>query len=828
MNLLQKISTALARGTKYNESSQFTAPKRGKRLSAQLNKQRTYNFEIGQEELRMSITQAEDPEIPNRYQLYDIYKEVLRDTQVQSQVRSAILKVTSSPWAMVDRQSKEVNQEATELLQKAWFAKVRRLYHEAEFWGHSLIEFQPMVESDAGIEFDSVKLFPREHVRPEDGLILITPQDTHGWDYRQPHAWNRWFLEAGDPYNLGLLHIIARVAIYKKYGLTDWSRSLEKWGDPMLVIQTASDDDEENTKKEEFASKFGNNGWAILDEDDHIQLLERKNGQGYQIFADHIKLMNDEISKAINGQTGTSDDRAYVGAAEVQERLLNEYTEERMRNEMFFHNEKTIPYLTGLGETAYKMLDGLLWMPLEFLRDKEKERQEKEKEKQEQKEKADLRKPGGASGSLGKPIAGSLSALLTKQYRETCCGDKTLADADWPINRNIVNKAIDRVYRGRLQPGEPDSDLWKAHADRLWDGTSNGARENIKDYKYASNAHRLHHEMKYNVHVMAAFKIHHNVLDMQAQLFEASGGLKPRSQFVQDVLVTNKNYSRNWLNTEYNLAKAQGRMAAYYNKYSERGGYFVFKTVADDRVRPDHRLLHNTTLPVDDPFWQYNWPPLAWGCRCYVIWKSSGILKQPDGVPDVEPMFRQNAGATGRIFEDSHPYFTIDPAFAETMQQFLRMHAPDKPDVFGAKIALYERYAGDPDYSIKSTFENGSFVAGRKGQTEHLDTAKIAAMKTGEPIVLLGESRALAGIDQHMHIISRVNSEKGLKQTFSNMKELGITSGIVNAAMDRGTVTRLVKEAFDGGGLENIKIVFNNTVYNFTLEDYLTNNIKLQ
>ncbi len=31
-----------------------------------------------------------------------------------------------------------------------------------------------------------------------------------------------------------------------------------------------------------------------------------------------------------------------------------------------------------------------------------------------------------------------------------------------------------------------------------------------------------------------------------------------------------------------------------------------------DRVRDSHRLLHNTTLPIDDPFWDSYIPPLGW------------------------------------------------------------------------------------------------------------------------------------------------------------------------------------------------------------------------
>src|SRR5690606_25707822 len=145
------------------------------------------------------------------------------------------------------------NKELTELMQKQWFEDLGWLSLEAEFWGTTLIEFGQLEEDeDHGLVFKDVKLFPREHVCPEKGLILINPQDTTGIPYRKA-PFNRWILEAGDPFDLGLLHIAAKYSLYKKFTMSDWSRSGEKWADPLLAIKSASDSDEENDKKEEFA-----------------------------------------------------------------------------------------------------------------------------------------------------------------------------------------------------------------------------------------------------------------------------------------------------------------------------------------------------------------------------------------------------------------------------------------------------------------------------------------------------------------------------------------------------------------------------------------------
>jgi hypothetical protein len=44
--------------------------------------------------------------------------------------------------------------------------------------------------------------------------------------------------------------------------------------------------------------------------------------------------------------------------------------------------------------------------------------------------------------------------------------------------------------------------------------------------------------------------------------------------------------------------------------------------------RPDHAALHDLVLHIDDPFWDYYWPPNGWGCRCFVQSLSERDLKR--------------------------------------------------------------------------------------------------------------------------------------------------------------------------------------------------------
>lgn len=58
--------------------------------------------------------------------------------------------------------------------------------------------------------------------------------------------------------------------------------------------------------------------------------------------------------------------------------------------------------------------------------------------------------------------------------------------------------------------------------------------------------------------------------------------------------------------------------ARYESQMSSAGEYFRYKAVLDRRTRPGHAKLHGMILPKTHKFWEKNYPPNDWGCRCQV------------------------------------------------------------------------------------------------------------------------------------------------------------------------------------------------------------------
>lgn len=62
----------------------------------------------------------------------------------------------------------------------------------------------------------------------------------------------------------------------------------------------------------------------------------------------------------------------------------------------------------------------------------------------------------------------------------------------------------------------------------------------------------------------------------------------------------------------YQTAKAK----KYYE--DESVTYLRYIAILDNRVRPSHKAMHGTILPKNHPFWEQNFPPNGWNCRCRV------------------------------------------------------------------------------------------------------------------------------------------------------------------------------------------------------------------
>lgn len=192
-------------------------------------------------------------------------------------------------------------------------------------------------------------------------------------------------------------------------------------------------------------------------------------------------------------------------------------------------------------------------------------------------------------------------------------------------------------------------------------------------------AHEIPEAMKQhlveNVYVFSGCKTYAELREISDLLQDENGAIKPFSKFFKDVRKVHNEYNKAYLESEYQFAEQSAIMASKWTDYEQEGDRYnlQYRTAKDDHVRESHQLLHDTTLPQEDPFWIKYFPPNGWRCRCNVVQVRKNRYPESDGSISMErgeeatrtigaggvntsEMFRFNPGKQKIIFPAHHPY----------------------------------------------------------------------------------------------------------------------------------------------------------------------------
>lgn len=88
----------------------------------------------------------------------------------------------------------------------------------------------------------------------------------------------------------------------------------------------------------------------------------------------------------------------------------------------------------------------------------------------------------------------------------------------------------------------------------------------------------------------------------------------PKTKEAKDIFVGSRRL-KTIFDTNMRTSYAKAR---YDSQMNSLGGYFRYVAVLDRKTRPEHKNMHGITLPKTDKFWDKNYPPNGWGCRCKV------------------------------------------------------------------------------------------------------------------------------------------------------------------------------------------------------------------
>ena len=177
--------------------------------------------------------------------------------------------------------------------------------------------------------------------------------------------------------------------------------------------------------------------------------------------------------------------------------------------------------------------------------------------------------------------------------------------------------------------------------------------------------------LEHSAWVFSGFKTYHEMNEAVPSLLREDGTRKTFNQFLNDVQKIDRDYNVNYLRAEFNYAVHAAQAAARWARFEEDGDRYdlEYRTAGDERVRESHRALDGITLPPSDPFWEENYPPNGWNCRCTAVQvphrdhePQESVQASKQGRTATEgkyaDMFRYNPGAKKQLFNDYNPYTT--------------------------------------------------------------------------------------------------------------------------------------------------------------------------
>ena len=322
------------------------AKRSDKRLVSQLNAENLDRAKADVSKWRQALDEWEDSVQPDRYNMMQLYQEIIQDDSVATHLNTIIRSIEGTELEIGQQQGDEfkADPQASDIFKGEWYSGLIRHFIEAEMQGYTLVEITP-AEQAKRYSSDNLTLIPRELVIPERRQVRTRPQvDIGAIDYTLPQYKSR-LLEIGDTIAKGLFNNLTLLYIYKKNALAFWANYQSKFGIPPIVVKTDLSDTNKVATLTNFLENMRNNTFAMVGFDDEIETLAGVPTDAYSTFQELINHCDSQIAKVMEGQTMTSNDGSSRSQAEVHERIAEEFHQARLRRLEWLINEALWPII---------------------------------------------------------------------------------------------------------------------------------------------------------------------------------------------------------------------------------------------------------------------------------------------------------------------------------------------------------------------------------------------------------------------------------------------------------------------------------------------------
>jgi phage gp29-like protein len=231
---------------------------------------------------REAIKEAESAWWPFRVKMQQMYTDTILNGHVAACIERRKNLTMLREWCLVDKQGNEV-EGIKEMFEDQWFESFVSHTLDARFFGYSLIRIGDIVMG----EITDCDIVRRTHISPDRRIVSTIPYSTGGVPFDDPQIqpWHVWVPTVSDigvsPCGYGLLYKVAAYEIFMRNLIGFNADYIETFGMPTRVAKTnKSQRDPERMELENMLELMGSRGWAVLDPQDEVELIESVSARG--------------------------------------------------------------------------------------------------------------------------------------------------------------------------------------------------------------------------------------------------------------------------------------------------------------------------------------------------------------------------------------------------------------------------------------------------------------------------------------------------------------------------------------------------------------------
>jgi hypothetical protein len=311
---------------------------------------------------------ARNVKYPRRYYLYQLYDDIKIDMFIRGQLNQRYQRIKNRKFKIVNAAG-ETDIEKTKLLNKKWFKNFMIYALNSKFYGYSLINL--MVDPNGNFTCSEIY---REHVVPEDKLILKSPFDAQGVRFDE-EPFKSFLIPVGDSEDLGIFESLAVGYILKKHSWQSWDEFEELFGIPIRWAKTASTDNDVQNEIKGWLEDMGQAAYGLFPMDTEIEIKENSKTDSFQVFNKKREAVNEEAAILINGQHESSNDSGSRAKSEtIMNRTQDEITDDDKGDIRDVINDELLPRLAQFFGFPFLDTDKFEWddakqLPLKDLAD---------------------------------------------------------------------------------------------------------------------------------------------------------------------------------------------------------------------------------------------------------------------------------------------------------------------------------------------------------------------------------------------------------------------------------------------------------------------------